>query len=89
MREKLISLALAALDEFDNLEKLQDLLELCQDQLEATPQEKNKRVELLILSYLSLASLHLNELGTYLDTINVVKKAPEFFSDTFSLALRQ
>ena len=69
MPEKLISLALAALDEFDNLEKLQDLLELCLEQLEATPQEKNQRVELLITSHLSLASLHLNELGTYLDNI--------------------
>lgn len=69
MPQKLMSLTLAALDEFAQLERLQDLLELCLEQLEATPQEKNQRVELLITSHLSLASLHLNELGTYLDNI--------------------
>jgi hypothetical protein len=69
MPQKLMSLTLAALEEFAQFERLQDLLELCLEQLESTPEKKNERVELLIISHLALASLHLNELETYLDNI--------------------
>lgn len=68
MSKKMISLAMAALDEWSQLKNSQELLEIAIDQLEGTD-KKTLRLELLITAYLSLAELRLDELRTGLEQI--------------------
>lgn len=68
MSKKLVSLAISALDNFSRLKDLTELLEICIDLLEATD-KASLRTELLIVSYLSQAELHSDELRTDLEAI--------------------
>ena len=68
MSKKMISLAMAALDEWSQLKNSQQLLEIAIDHLEGSD-KITLRLELLITAYLSLAELRLDELRTALEKI--------------------
>lgn len=69
-QRSLISLAIGSLDEFARIENLQDVLDVCLDEL-AEPSAKNPqlRVELLLNLYRSDMLLHLDELKAELNGI--------------------
>lgn len=66
----LTSLAIGALDRFSRIKNLQDILEVCLDEL-AQPSAKNPqlRIELLISLYRADMALHLDELRVELEGI--------------------
>lgn len=69
MPKNLANLSISALDEFSHLQKVQDLLAICLDEL-ATPSEGTLlRVELLVALYLPEARLRLEELEITLERI--------------------
>lgn len=68
MSKKMVSLAMAALDEWSQLKNSQELLAIAIDQLEGSD-KTTLRLELLITAYLSLAELRLDELRAGLEQI--------------------
>lgn len=64
----MVSLAIAALDEWSKLKNSQELLEIAIEQLEGSDKTA-VRLELLITAYLSHAELRLDELRTGLEQI--------------------
>ena len=69
MARNLASLTINALDEFAHLEKLQDALEICLEELSNPSEAAQLRVELLIGLYLPMARLRLEELKITLERI--------------------
>lgn len=70
MPNNLASLSISALDEFSRLEELQDLLEICLEEL-LNPSEKSVgRAVLLIAVYLPDSKLRLEELKISLERIH-------------------
>lgn len=70
MPNNLANLSISALDEFFKLEKLQDLLEICLEELSTPSEAAQLRVELLINVYLPDAKLRLEELKITLERIH-------------------
>lgn len=74
MPEKLIILTIQSLDELNKVEHLQQLLEICLEQLDCEPEKMQLRVALLIELYLSAMSLHVDELRAALEKLRTSLK---------------
>lgn len=72
MAEKNLSrLAIAVIDEFEWVIRLQELLRLCQDELDNPGERSQLRLELLIDSYLSQVECHIEELEWRLKSLQL------------------
>lgn len=69
MPNNLANLTISALDESLELEKLQDILEICLEELSEPIDTTQPRIELLIELYLPMARLRLEELKLALERI--------------------
>lgn len=69
MPKNLMSLAISAMDEFDRIANLQDLLQICLDQGEEPLEKRACRTELLIVSYLNQVEQHMEGLQNTLEAI--------------------
>ena len=69
MSEKVRSLVLDAKNWHDKLRRLQEIIEICLEQLEDTTEGVGLRVDLLVSSYLADADAYLDELNAILGKI--------------------
>ena len=72
MTKSLYSSLLSCLDQFNNLEQLQELLEIAREQFEIFPEAPEKfrnRLDLLINCYTTFAEENLNQLNADLKNI--------------------
>lgn len=81
--KKIVKLSHKAFFEYNRLKTSQELLEVAREQIASKPQSFDKRVDLLLESYLALTSLYLDELRTALDNIQQQAKAKT--AHTFTL----
>lgn len=70
MPNNLANLSIYALDEFSRLEELQDLLEICLEELLNPSEKSTNRAVLLIAVYLPDSRLRLEELKITLERIH-------------------
>lgn len=72
MSRKIVSLAIAALDEFSRIVTLQELLKICLEQLDEQNEKTYTRIDLLLTCYQSELDLRLDELKVHLERIRKV-----------------
>lgn len=77
MPKNLVSLSISALDEFSRLEELQQLLEICLEELLSPSGKTLDRAALLIAVYLPDARLRLEELKITLERIRQLTTGQE------------
>lgn len=63
MAENLSSLAIGIFDHVDGIRSLQELLRLCQEEMDSPDEKSRLRVGLLLDSYLARTDYHLDELS--------------------------
>jgi hypothetical protein len=69
MPKSLMSLTISALDEFNHIANLQQLLEICLEEFDYPTEKTQFRVDLLISLYLPKVELHPEELKFSLERI--------------------
>lgn len=69
MTQTLMSLTISALDEFERIHKLQEILEICLEQFDNRSDKTLDRADLLISLYISAMELHLDELRGSLEEL--------------------
>lgn len=69
MSEDLAVCVVAALDQYDAMFDLQEIIELCLEQFDEPVEKTQARVPLLLKMYLSALSYHFDELQTELQRI--------------------
>lgn len=67
MPENLMFLTIRALDEFNHIQELQEILEICLEQLDGPIDKQPLRTGLLVTLYQFAMSYHLDELKTALE----------------------
>lgn len=75
IRQNLLSLTIAALDELDRFRALQEVINVSLDQLDTTDRTQ-QRVETLLNCYLADAELRFDELHTHLSNIRKLIAPP-------------
>ena len=79
MAENLSTLTIGIIDEFERIATLQQLLVICQEQLDENPSlTVQTRLQLLLDAYMSQFSYHFSEITWWLDKLrHVLGEAPQ------------